>query len=172
MIKSFKKYTPCLGKNVYISETASVIGEVTLEDDVNIWFGSVLRGDMHYIRIGIRTNIQDNSVIHVTTSTSPTNIGSGVTVGHGAIIHGCTIENDCMIGMGATVMDDAVIGTGSLIGAGSLVPPKMQIPSKSLVVGVPGKVIRSVTEEEYAMIIDRPQEYIDLAKIYLVEDKT
>ena len=171
MIKSFNKKIPHLGNNVYISDTASVIGEVTLADDVNIWFGSVLRGDMHYIRIGIRTNIQDNSVIHVTTSTSPTNIGSGVTVGHGAIIHGCTIENDCMIGMGATVMDDAVIGAGTLIGAGSLVPPNMQIPSKSLVMGVPGRVVRSVTEEEYAMIIDRPQEYIDLAKIYLAEDK-
>ena len=160
---------PKLGKNVYIAETASIIGDVTLEDDVNIWFGAVLRGDMHHIKVGSRSNIQDNAVIHVTTAVSPTHIGSGVTIGHCAIIHGCTIEDDCMIGMSATVMDDAVIGKGSLVGAGSLVPPNMKIPPKSLVVGVPCKIVRNITDEEYTMIIDRPQEYIDLAEIYLKE---
>ena len=166
MIKSFNDKIPEIGKDVYISETAVVIGDVILEDYVNIWFGSVIRGDMHYIKIGSRTNIQDNSVIHVTTGISPTNIGSGVTIGHGAIIHGCTIKDNCMIGMGATIMDDAKIEKGSLIGAGSLVPPKMQIPPRSLVVGVPGKIIRSVSDDEYEMILERPQEYIDLASHY------
>ena len=169
MIKQFENKQPQLGKYVYISESASVIGEVILGDEVNIWFGAVVRGDMHYIKIDSRSNVQDNAVVHVTTAVSPTNIGSGVTIGHGAIIHGCTIEDDCMIGMGATVMDDAVIGAGSLVGAGALVPPNMKVPPKSLVVGMPGKVVREVKNEEYEMIIDRPQEYIDLAAIYLRE---
>ena len=169
MLKSFRDKVPYLGKNVYISESADVIGDVTLGDDVNIWFGAVLRGDMNFIRVEARSNIQDNAVIHVTTDVSPTHIGSGVTIGHGAIIHGCTIKDNCMIGMGATVMDDAVIGTGSLIGAGSLVPPNMQVPPKSLVVGVPCKVIRKIRTEEYKMILERPQEYINLASIYLNE---
>ena len=167
MIKYFENKQPHLGENVYISETAMVIGDITLGDEVNIWFGAVLRGDMHYIKIGNRTNIQDNSVVHVTTGVSPTNIGNGVTVGHGAIIHGCTIEDDCLIGMGAIIMDDAVIGTGSLIGAGALIPPNMIIPPNSLVVGSPGKVVREVKDVEKEMILERPQEYIDLAAIYL-----
>jgi carbonic anhydrase/acetyltransferase-like protein (isoleucine patch superfamily) len=169
MIKSFQNKIPNLGQNVYISDTAVVIGDVTLGDEVNIWFGAVIRGDMHYIKIGNRTNVQDNAVVHVTTAVSPTNIGSSVTVGHGAIIHGCTIEDDCMIGMGAIVMDDAVIGSGSLIGAGALVPPNMKVPPKSLVVGMPGKIVRRVKTEEYKMIIERPQEYIELAVAYLHE---
>ena len=169
MIKLFEGKQPQLGRNVYVSENAIVIGDVTLGDEVNIWFGAVLRGDMHYIKIGNRTNIQDNSVVHVTTKVSPTNIGSGVTVGHGAIIHGCTIEDDCLIGMGTILMDDAIIGEGSLIGAGALIPPNMIIPENSLVVGSPGKVVRQVKDFEREMILERPQEYIDLASIYLNE---
>ena len=167
MIKKFQNKQPQLGEDVYVSENAKVIGDVTLGDEVNIWFGAVLRGDMHYIKIGNRTNIQDNSVVHVTTGVSPTNIGNGVTVGHGAIIHGCTIEDDCLIGMGAILMDDANIGGGSLIGAGALIPPNMIIPENSLVVGSPGKVVRQVKDFEREMLLERPQEYIDLAAIYL-----
>ena len=169
MIKKFHNKQPQLGEDIYVSENAMVIGDVTLGDEVNIWFGAVLRGDMHYIKIGNSTNIQDNSVVHVTTGVSPTNIGNGVTVGHGAIIHGCTIEDDCLIGMGAILMDDAVIGAGSLIGAGALIPPNMKIPKNSLVVGSPGKVVRQVKDFEREMILERPQEYIDLASIYLNE---
>ena len=146
MIKHFEGKQPRLGKNVYVSENAMVIGDVTLGDEVNIWFGAVLRGDMHYIKIG-----------------------NGVTVGHGAIIHGCTIEDDCLIGMGAILMDDVVIGAGSLIGTGALIPPNMKIPKNSLVVGSPGKVVRQVKDFEREMIHERPQEYIDLASIYLNE---
>ena len=169
MIIEFQNSQPKLGQHVYISKNAAVIGDVFLGDEVNLWFGSVLRGDMHYITIGNRSNVQDNAIVHVTSAVSPTNIGSGVTVGHGAIIHGCTIEDDCMIGMGAIVMDDAVIGAGSLVGAGALVPPNMKVPQKSLVVGTPCKVVREVNSEEYKMIIERPQEYIELAAIYLKE---
>ena len=169
MIKQFGSNKPQLGRDVYISESAAVIGDVTLGDEVNIWFGAVLRGDMHYIRVGSRSNIQDNAVVHVTTAVSPTAIGKNVTVGHGAIIHGCAIEDNCMIGMGSVVMDDAVVGAGSLIGAGALVPPNIKIQPKSLVVGMPGKVVRKVSAQEYQMIMDRPQEYIDLAAKYLKE---
>ena len=169
MIKQFEDKYPQLGHDVYISENAMVIGEVTLGDKVNIWFGAVIRGDMHYIKIGNRTNIQDNSVVHVTTAVSPTTIGANVTVGHGAIIHGCTIGDDCLIGMGAILMDDEVIGAGSLVGAGALIPPSMIIPENSLVVGSPGKVVREVKTAEKDMIFERPQEYIDLAAIYLNE---
>ena len=169
MIKQFENKKPQLGKNIYISENASIIGEVILGNEVNIWFGAVVRGDMHYIKIDSRSNVQDNAVVHVTTAVSPTNIGSGVTVGHGAIIHGCTIEDNCMLGMGSVVMDDAIVGEGSLIGAGALVPPNMKIPPKSLVVGMPGKIVREVSDEEYQMIMERPQEYIDLAAQYLKE---
>ena len=167
MIKQFENKQPQLGKNVYISENASVIGEVMLGNEVNIWFGAVVRGDMHYIKIDSRSNVQDNAVVHVTTAVSPTNIGSGVTIGHGAIIHGCTIEDNCLIGMGSIVMDDAVIGAGSLLGAGTLIPPNMKVPPKSLVVGIPGKVVREVRKDEYEMIIERPGEYIELASVYL-----
>ena len=167
MIKQFENKKPQLGKNVYISENATVIGEVMLGNEVNIWFGAVVRGDMHYIKIDSRSNVQDNAVVHVTTAVSPTNIGSGVTIGHGAIIHGCTIEDNCLIGMGSIVMDDAVIGAGSLLGAGTLIPPNMKVPPKSLVVGIPGKVVREVRKEEYEMIIERPGEYIELAALYL-----
>ena len=169
MIKQFERIKPKLGRDVYISESATVIGDVILGNEVNIWFGAVLRGDMHYIKVGSRSNIQDNAVVHVTTAVSPTTIGANVTVGHGAIIHGCTIGDDCLIGMGAILMDDAVIGAGSLIGAGALIPPNMIIPENSLVVGSPGKVVREVKAVEKEMILERPQEYIDLAAIYLNE---
>ena len=169
MIKQFENKQPQLGRNVYISENAAVIGEVMLGNEVNIWFGAVVRGDMHYIKIDSRSNVQDNAVVHVTTAVSPTNIGSGVTIGHGAIIHGCTIEDNCLIGMGSIVMDDAVIGAGSLLGAGTLIPPNMKVPPKSLVVGIPGKVVREVRKDEYEMIIERPGEYIELASVYLSE---
>ena len=120
---------------------------ITLGDEVNIWFGSVLRGDMHYIKIGDRSNIQDNVVVHVTTALSPTNIGSGVTLGHSAIIHGCTIEDDCMIGMGAVVMDDAEIGDECIVGAMSFVKANSIFEARSLIVGNPAKVIKHVTDE-------------------------
>ena len=135
MIHKFNKISPRISKSCFIAPNTSIIGNVVIGNDSSIWFGTIIRGDMHSIRIGDRTNIQDNSVVHVTTDVSPTKIGSGVTVGHSAVIHGCNIENDCMIGMGSIVMDDAIIGRGSLIGAGSLIPPKMIVPKNSLVVG-------------------------------------
>ena len=166
MIKPFQGKSPVIPTSCYISESVDIIGNVILGEETNIWFGSVVRGDMNFIQIGARTNIQDNCTVHVTTGTAPTIIGSSVTVGHNVIIHGCTIEDNCLIGMGAIIMDNAVVGEESLIGAGAVVTPNLIIPSRSLVVGLPAKVIRKVTEKEYDEILERAQHYIDFAVEY------
>jgi carbonic anhydrase/acetyltransferase-like protein (isoleucine patch superfamily) len=166
MIRDFDGKSPSIDKSCFIAESADVIGDVTLGESSSIWFGTVARGDMHYIKIGARTNIQDNCTIHVTTDINPTIIGDEVTVGHNVIIHGCTIEDRSLIGMGAIIMDGAIIGEGSLIGAGALISPGTIIPPRSLVVGLPGKIVRATTDEELDEVIDRAQHYIDFAKKY------
>ena len=166
MIKKFRGKSPVIPDSCYISESVDLIGDVTLGENVSLWFGTVVRGDMHFITIGNRSNIQDNSVVHVTTDISPTRIGNEVTVGHNAIIHGATIEDRCLIGMGAIIMDDAVIGEGSIVGAGAVVPPNMMIPPRSLVVGLPAKIVRQTSDEELEMIIERAQHYIDFSQKY------
>ena len=166
MIKKFRGKSPVIPDSCYISESVDLIGDVTLGENVSLWFGAVVRGDMHFITIGNRSNIQDNSVIHVTTDVSPTRIGDEVTVGHNAIIHGATIEDRCLIGMGAIIMDDVVVGEGSIVGAGAVVPPNMIIPPRSLVVGLPAKIVRQTTDEELQMIIERAQHYIDFSQKY------
>ena len=166
MIKKFRGKSPIIPDSCYISESVDLIGDVTLGENVSLWFGTVVRGDMHHITIGARSNIQDNSVIHVTTDISPTRIGDEVTVGHNAIIHGATIEDRCLIGMGAIIMDDVVVGEGSIVGAGAVVPPNIIIPPRSLVVGLPAKIVRQTTDEELEMIIDRAQHYIDFSVEY------
>ncbi len=166
MIKDFDGKSPHFGSDCFIADSADIIGDVSLGDESSIWFGTVARADMHYIKIGSRTNIQDNCTVHVTTDIHPTVIGDEVTVGHNVIIHGCTIENRCLIGMGAILMDGAIIGEGSLIGAGALISPGVIIPKRSLVVGLPGKVLRKTTDEEFDEIVNRAQHYIDFAKKY------
>ena len=166
MIKKFRGKSPIIPNSCYISESVDLIGDVTLGENVSLWFGAVVRGDMHFITIGNWSNIQDNSVIHVTTDVSPTRIGDEVTVGHNAIIHGATIQDRCLIGMGAIIMDDVVIGEGSIVGAGAVVPPNMIIPPRSLVVGLPAKIVRQTTDKELEMIIERAQHYIDFSQEY------
>ena len=166
MIKKFRGKFPIIPDSCYISESVDLIGDVTLGENVSLWFGTVVRGDMHFITIGNRSNIQDNSVIHVTTDISPTRIGDEVTVGHNAIIHGATIEDRCLIGMGAIIMDDVVIGEGSIVGAGAVVPPNMIIPPRSLVVGLPAKFVRQTTDKELKMILEGAQHYIDFSQEY------
>lgn len=169
MIKSFRDRSPTIPNSCYISESVDIIGDVTLGEKVSLWFGAIIRGDMHFITIGDRSNIQDNSVVHVTTDISPTIIGSEVTVGHNAIIHGATIKDRCLIGMGSVIMDDVVIGEGSIVGAGAVVPPNMIIPPRSLVVGLPAKIVRQTNHEELEMIIERAKHYIDFANEYKQE---
>lgn len=152
IIRPYQGAHPKFGERVFIAENATIIGDVELGDDVSIWFGTVLRGDVHRIRIGARTNIQDNCTIHVTNGTAPTTIAEEVSLGHGVIAHGCTIETRCLIGIGATLLDRSVIGEGSLVGARALVTEGMKIPPRSLVLGVPAKVVREVSDEEIKRI--------------------
>ena len=146
MIKDLKDKKTNIHENTFIAETASIVGDVTIGKGSSIWYGSVVRGDMNYIRIGEYTNIQDNATVHV-DSQRPCIIGDYTTVGHNAIIHGCTVGNNCLIGMGAIILNGAVIGDNSIIAAGALITEGAIIPPNSLVMGAPGKVKRQVDED-------------------------
>lgn len=159
MIKSFLGAEPEYDESNYIAETAVVIGDVTLGPDASIWHHCTVRGDVNWIRIGEGTNVQDNTVVHVTHGTAPTAIGAEVTIGHGAIIHGCTIQDEVLIGMGATVLDHAVIGTRSIVGAQALVTKNFEVPPRSLVLGQPAEVVRELTDEEVASIQEGADNY-------------
>jgi len=150
---------------VWIAPTAIVTGDVVLKNDVNIWYGAVLRGDIETISIDEGTNIQDNSVLHTDNNCKLT-IGKRITVGHSVILHGCSIEDDSLIGMGATILNGAHIGKNSIIGANSLITEGKKIPERSLVMGSPGKVIREVTDEEIKAIHENAQRYIQNSKRY------
>tara|TARA_X000001036_G_scaffold165528_1_gene156976 strand:+ start:748 stop:1251 length:504 start_codon:yes stop_codon:yes gene_type:complete len=167
MISDFEDKSPSIDSSCFIAPSVDIIGDVSIGKDSSVWFGSVLRADMHYIKIGSRSNIQDNCTVHVTTDVYPTIIGDEVTIGHNVIIHGCEIEDRCLIGMGSIIMDGAVIGSGSLIGAGALVSPGTVVPPNSLVVGLPGKVVRETTEAERTETIERAQHYIDFSRKYM-----
>ena len=169
MIRSFGGKQPRLAEGVFDEESAQVIGEVELGSDSSVWFGAVLRGDVHYIRIGARTNIQDLTVIHVSENTHPTVLEEDVTVGHRAILHGCHVMKGCLIGMGAVVMDGAQVGPESLVAAGALVGPGTVIPPRSLARGVPARVVRSLTEAELEHLVYSMQHYVDLKNAYLHE---
>lgn len=160
------KQIDCKGKAIFIADTARVIGNVNLGDEVSIWFGAVLRGDADKISIGNRSNIQDNAVIHVDPG-FPTTIGEACIVGHGAIVHGATLANNVLVGMRATIMNGAHIGEYSIIGAGAVVPEGMQIPPFSLVLGIPAKIIRSIDEEQKNKIVKNADSYVNLSKVYL-----
>lgn len=165
MVRSFQEKKPQMGKNVFLAENAVVIGDVILKDGVNIWYSAVLRGDENYIEIGENSNIQDNATVHVAKD-HPVVVGKGVTVGHNAIVHGCRIGDDTMIGMGSCILNGAVIGKGCLIGAGALVKEGQEIPDYSLVVGVPGKVVRTLDEKAVEKIRANADLYTTLAKEY------
>jgi len=139
---------PRLGERVYLAPTASVIGDVVLGDDVSIWFNSVVRGDCHFIRIGARTNIQDNCAIHVTQGTHPTVLDEEVTLGHGAIVHGATVRRGALIGIRATVLDGAEVGESAFVGAGALVTPRTVVPPRTLWLGAPARRIRELSAAE------------------------
>lgn len=165
MVDSFLGTSPSLGDAVWIADSAVVVGDVTLGDEASVWHGAVLRGDVHYIRVGARSNVQDLAVLHVSRGTHPCVIGDGVTVAHSAIVHGATVEDDCMIGMGAVVLDGAVIGRGSLVGAKALVTKDTVIPPGSMVLGAPARVVRPLTEEEQEGIRANATHYVRLARM-------
>jgi len=166
MIKSFKGVLPKIDESCYISESTDIIGNVTIGKDVNVWFGSRIRGDINQIVIGDYSNVQENSVIHVDTA-SPTIIGKNVTIGHGAIIHGCTIEDNVLVGMGAIVLNDAHLMKNCIVGAGALVTQGKSFPEGSLIIGNPAKVMRALTPEEIANIQHSADEYVALSKMHM-----
>lgn len=171
LLRTFQGKTPQLGARVFIAETAALIGDVEVGDDSSIWYGTVLRGDMFPIRIGARTNIQDNCTLHVTTGTWPTILGDEVTVGHGAIVHGCTVGRGSLVGMGSRILDGAVIGEECIIGAGALVTEGMQVPDRSLVLGFPAKIKRSLTPEDLVYLGRFHKHYLEYKDIYLSESR-
>ena len=162
---NFESNYPQIGQNVFIAESADVIGQVTIKKEASIWFSSVLRGDINRISIGRGTNIQDNVTIHV-DRTDATFIGDYVTVGHNAVIHGCTIQDRCLIGMGAIILNGAVIGEDSIVGAGALVTQGKVFPPGSLILGSPAKFVRSLTIKEKQKIVSSANNYIQLSAQY------
>lgn len=162
----YRGIIPKIDKSVFLAEGARVIGDVEIGADSSIWFNAVVRGDVHWIRIGARTNVQDNCVLHVTHQRYPLQVGSDVTVGHSAVLHGCTVEDCCLIGMGAIVLDNARIHSHSLVAAGSLVQEGFEVPEGSLVAGVPAKVKRPLTAEESAFLMRSAQNYVGYVKTY------
>lgn len=170
MIRTFQGVRPNIPRSAFVEETAVVIGDVVLGDEASVWFKSVVRGDVHYIRIGHRTNIQDLCVLHVTHDTHPLVIGDDVTVGHRVVLHGCTIRDRVLVGMGAIIMDGAVIGEDSIVAAGALVTEGTTVPPKSLVLGSPAKVKRPVTAKELAWIRESAQNYVSYARQYMDDD--
>ena len=165
MIMDFEGVTPRINKNTYISESVDIIGKVNVEENVNIWFGTRLRGDMNNIIIGENTNIQENSVVHVDIN-SPCIIGKNVTIGHGTIIHGCSISDNLLVGMGSIILNNAKIGKNTIIGAGSLVTQGKEFPEGVLILGNPAKVIRQLTEAEIESIQRSADNYVSLSKKY------
>jgi len=167
MLRELDGVRPQIGQRVFLAETCVVIGDVVIGDDSSIWYGTVVRGDVMPIRVGARSNIQDGTIVHVTSGKFGTTIGDDVTIGHGAIVHACTVEDGCLIGMGSTVLDGARIGRGSFVGAGALVTPGTVIPPGSLVLGAPAKVKRPVNEQEREQIATGAAHYVELARRYL-----
>lgn len=147
LIKTLNNKTPKFGKNCFLAENASIIGDVIMGDDCSVWFSAVVRGDVHYIKIGNRVNIQDNAVIHGTYEKSPTNIGNNVSIAHNAVVHGCTVKDNVLIGMGAIVMDDAVIESNTIIASGSVVLQKSILEPNSVYAGAPAKKIKTISED-------------------------
>ena len=167
LILPYKNIFPSIGENVFLAPTAQIIGKVSISDRANIWFNCVLRGDVHEISVGEGTNIQDGTIIHVTTGGLGTHIGQNVTIGHAALLHDCTLEDECFIGMGATLLDKVYVEKGAMIAAGALVTPGKHIPKGELWAGSPAKFMRFLTEDESLHILHSAKHYQNLAQQYL-----
>ena len=173
MLKDYLEYSPKIGEKTWIAENAIIIGRCEIGNDSSVWFGSVVRGDVNYIKIGDRTNIQDLSMIHVTQAPVGTengyltNIGNDVTIGHSVTLHGCKIGNACLIGMSATLLDGCEIGEESMVAAGSLVTQNKKFPPRSMIMGTPAKVVRQLSKDEIANIYKSAQNYVFYKNEYL-----
>lgn len=171
MIRSYQGKTPVIPASCYVDVAAQIIGDVELGEHASVWMNAVVRGDVHSIRIGAHSNVQDCAVLHGMRYKYPVIVGDWVTIGHNATVHGCVVEDACLIGIGSVILNNARIGEGSIIAAGAVIPEGMVVPSKSLVAGVPGKVRRSLTSEDHEMILQYAKNYLDYVKIYLGETK-
>ncbi len=169
MIAAYAGRTPRIDASAFVVDGATVIGDVVIGPESSVWFGAVVRGDIEAIRIGARSNVQDNATLHVVGGKFGTTLGDGVTVGHNAVVHGCTIEDGTLVGMGAIVLDGAVVGAESLVAAGALVAPGTRVPPRSLVVGSPAKVVRPLNDDELQRIRDAAANYVGYAKRYRAE---
>jgi carbonic anhydrase/acetyltransferase-like protein (isoleucine patch superfamily) len=167
VIRTYRGLTPTIPPSVFVEETAVIVGDVVLGEDCSVWFHAVVRGDVHYIRIGSRTNVQDLCLLHVTNDTHPLVVGNDVTVGHHVVLHGCTVKDRVLIGMGAIVMDGAMIGEDCVVGAGALVTEGTVVPPKSLILGQPARVKRAVTDQELAWIKESAGNYVNYARNYM-----
>lgn len=167
MIRPYRGTLPTIHPTAFIDDSAQVIGDTHIGAESSVWMQTVIRGDVNYIRIGDRTNIQDGTIVHVQNETCPTVIGNDVTVGHGAIVHGCTIADRVLVGMGAIILNGAVIGEDCIIAAGSLITEGTVIPPRSMVMGSPGKVRRPLTDRDVAMILEFAGNYVRYRLDYL-----
>jgi len=155
IIKALNGITPKIPDDCYIAENATIVGDVSMGNQCSIWFNAVIRGDVHYIKMGNKVNVQDNAVIHATYKTSPTNIGNNVSIGHNAIVHGCTIHDNVLIGMGSIIMDDCVVESNSIIAAGAVVTKNTRVESGSIYAGIPAKKIKDISQELISGEINR-----------------
>ncbi len=155
IIKPVNGKHPQIPEDCYVAENATIVGEVTMGSQCSVWFNAVIRGDVHYIKMGNKVNIQDGAVIHATYQKSPTTIGNNVSIGHNALVHGCTIQDNVLIGMGSIVMDDCVIESNSIIAAGAVVTKNTVVKSGSIYAGVPAKKVKDISEELISGEIDR-----------------
>ncbi|MGB0910581.1 MAG: gamma carbonic anhydrase family protein [Nitrospirales bacterium] len=169
MIRAFRGVLPTIASSAFVDDTAAVIGDVVIGSESSVWFNAVIRGDVHYIRIGHRTNIQDLSLLHVSHDTYPLILGDDITVGHHVVLHGCTIHHRVLIGMGAVIMDGVVIEEDCVVGAGALVTERTHVPANSLILGSPARVKRSLSDEELAWIKESSQNYIHYASQYIAD---
>lgn len=168
-IRPFQGKMPKVDETAFVAETATLIGDIEIGAESSIWYGCVLRGDVNHIRVGARSNIQDGSVVHVTSKTHPTLIGDDVLVGHNAVIHGCTLEDGAFVGMGAIVLDGAVVEGGAMVAAGALVAPNKRVKSGELWAGNPARKMRDLTPEQQAGLKAGTAHYVNVANLYKKE---
>ena len=167
LIKSINNKHPQIPNDCYIADNATIVGEVTMGNQCSIWFNTVIRGDVHYIKIGNKVNVQDGAIIHATYQTSPTNIGNNVSIGHNAIVHGCTIHDNVLVGMGSIIMDDCVVESNSIIAAGAVVTKNTRVEAGSIYAGVPAKKVKDVSPELISGEINRiAYNYVKYSKWY------
>ena len=169
MLRIYRGHSPRIAESAYIDPQAVIIGDVTIAADSSVWPCVVIRGDVHFIRVGSRTNVQDGCVLHVMRDEHPLILGDNVTIGHGVVLHGCTIESRCLIGMGSIILNGAIIGTGSIVAAGTLVPEGTDVPPGGLFMGHPGKFRRSLTDADQSSIDDYAQRYVEYKDAYKSE---